>query len=174
MFEHEEEQSNTATALFGTIAAVLGIGWLLSIAIFTGVLWKVITFSIYGCAHILTFVFATFYHSSSGNAKAVFSKLDHVSIYLLIAGTYTVCAGDTSRQRGLAIIWRYLGHGSVENHSGLNAQAGQSGDSSGYLPDKRLDDSDCYQPLVSGLAHGRFLQPVVRGNILYCRRHILL
>ncbi|MBS3952830.1 MAG: hemolysin III family protein [Methylomicrobium sp.] len=97
VFESKAERLNTVTALFGAIAAVCGIAWLISIAIFTGDLWKVITFSIYGGALILTFVFATLYHSSSGNAKAVFSKLDHVSIYLLIAGTYTPFALVTLR-----------------------------------------------------------------------------
>jgi hemolysin III len=106
MFEHKAEQLNTATALFGAIAAVLGIGWLLFIAIFTGDLWKANTFSIYGCALIPTFVFATFYHSSSGNAKSVFSKLDHVSIYLLIVGTYTPFALLTLRD---SVGWPLFG-----------------------------------------------------------------
>jgi hemolysin III len=106
VFENNAERLNTATALFGAIAAVFGVVWLLSIAIFTGDSWKVITFSIYGCALILTFVFATLYHSSSGKAKAVFSKLDHVSIYLLIAGTYTPFALVTLRD---SVGWPLFG-----------------------------------------------------------------
>ena len=106
MFENKAERLNTATAIFGAIAAVCGIAWLLNIAIFTGDEWKIITFSIYGCTLILTFVFATLYHSSSGKAKAVFSKLDHVSIYLLIAGTYTPFALVTLRD---SVGWPLFG-----------------------------------------------------------------
>ena len=106
MFENKAERLNTATAIFGAIAAVCGIAWLLNIAIFTGDEWKIITFSIYGCTLILTFVFATLYHSSSGSAKAVFSKLDHVSIYLLIAGTYTPFALVTLRN---SVGWPLFG-----------------------------------------------------------------
>jgi hemolysin III len=40
---------------------------------------------------------STLYHSLRGRAKAVFRKLDHCAIYLLIAGTYTPFALVTLR-----------------------------------------------------------------------------
>jgi hemolysin III len=51
--------------------------------------WKVISFSIYGTSLFLLYLLSTLYHSLRGRAKKIFKKLDHVAIYLLIAGTYT-------------------------------------------------------------------------------------
>jgi hemolysin III len=83
------ERFNTISALVGVIAAIPGVLWLVTLAVRQGDPWKIASFSIYGVTLISVYVFATFYHGSTGQAKAVFSKLDHLSIYLLIAGTYT-------------------------------------------------------------------------------------
>ncbi len=77
------------SALIGAIAAVGGVLWLVTLAMRQGDPWKIASFSIYGATLILVYVVATLYHGTTGRAKAVFSKLDHLSIYLLIAGTYT-------------------------------------------------------------------------------------
>lgn len=86
---NKTERFNTITALLGALAAFLGVVWLVSLAVRLGDPWKITSFSIYGLTLILVYVFATLYHGSEGQAKVVFSKLDHLSIYLLIAGTYT-------------------------------------------------------------------------------------
>lgn len=75
------------------------IGTLLSIAALVvlivaghGSAWKVISFALYGGTLILLYNFSTLYHWVSGpaNERLTFlRKLDHLSIYLLIAGTYT-------------------------------------------------------------------------------------
>jgi hemolysin III len=51
--------------------------------------WKIVSFSIYGTSLFLLYTMSTLYHSLRGRAKQVFMKLDHVAIYLLIAGSYT-------------------------------------------------------------------------------------
>ncbi len=51
--------------------------------------WKIVSFSIYGTTLFLLYTISTLYHSLRGRAKQIFRKLDHLSIYLLIAGTYT-------------------------------------------------------------------------------------
>lgn len=51
--------------------------------------WKITSFAIYGSTLLLLYTFSTIYHSVEGKLKRVFQKLDHVGIYLLIAGTYT-------------------------------------------------------------------------------------
>ncbi|MEY4616484.1 MAG: hypothetical protein RJB66_1444 [Pseudomonadota bacterium] len=38
---------------------------------------------------VLLYTVSTLYHSLQGRAKKIFKKLDHIAIYLLIAGTYT-------------------------------------------------------------------------------------
>ncbi|MDR2883689.1 MAG: hemolysin III family protein [Deferribacteraceae bacterium] len=51
---------------------------------------KVVSFTIYGSTLVLVFLFSTLYHSLYfTGAKHVFKILDHSSIYLIIAGTYT-------------------------------------------------------------------------------------
>jgi hemolysin III len=107
--ENKAERFNTITALLGAIAAVSGIAWLVTLAVRQGDPWKIASFSIYGATLILVYVFATLYHGSSGKSKAVFSKLDHLSIYLLIAGTYTpftlVTLRDSVGWQVFGIIW---------------------------------------------------------------------
>jgi hemolysin III len=59
--------------------------------------WQVTGVAIYGATLLILFVVSTLYHSIRGRAKAVLRKLDHCSIYLLIAGTYTPFALVTLR-----------------------------------------------------------------------------
>ena len=54
--------------------------------------WKVVSFSIYGATLFLLYNFSTLYHwlpKEFGEKGQILRKLDHLSIYLLIAGTYT-------------------------------------------------------------------------------------
>jgi hemolysin III len=45
--------------------------------------------SVFGLTLFLLYLFSTIYHGLRGRGKRVFQILDHQSIYLLIAGTYT-------------------------------------------------------------------------------------
>jgi len=52
--------------------------------------YAVVASSIYGSTSIILFTMSTLYHSFKvSNAKRIFRIIDHCSIYLLIAGTYT-------------------------------------------------------------------------------------
>ena len=52
--------------------------------------WQIIAVSIYGAAMLILYMASTLYHSlTNKKAKGVFRVLDHCSIFLLIAGTYT-------------------------------------------------------------------------------------
>jgi hemolysin III len=50
---------------------------------------KIISVAIYGITLVLLYSISTLYHSVQGRAKVIMRKLDHLSIYLLIAGSYT-------------------------------------------------------------------------------------
>ena len=113
---NKAERLNTFTALLGALAAVFGGVWLVSLAVRTGDPWKIVSFSIYGFTLIMTYVFATLYHSSNGQAKAVFSKLDHLSIYHLITGTYCLFWGGLFYTGGLMF---YLLDGKVSYFHGI-------------------------------------------------------
>ena len=106
---NKSERFNTFSALLGAIAAVAGVIWLLALAVRQGDPWKIGSFSIYGVTLILVYVFATLYHGSDGKAKGILSKLDQLSIYFLIAGTYTpftlVTLRDSVGWQVFSMIW---------------------------------------------------------------------
>jgi hemolysin III len=91
------ERLNSFTHLAGTVLAAVGAPVLIVLAARTGDWWKIIGCSAYGAALLLLFGASTLYHSVRGRAKAILRKLDHCSIYLLIAGTYTPFALVTLR-----------------------------------------------------------------------------
>lgn len=83
------ERFNGGTHLVGTALAAAGATVLVVLAAQQGDPWKIVSFSIYGVMLLTLYTLSTLYHSTRGKAKDVFRKLDHCSIYLLIAGTYT-------------------------------------------------------------------------------------
>lgn len=86
---HKGERFNSISHLIGAAAALSGLVILVVLAARQGDPWKTVSFSIYGTTLLLLYVCSALYHSLRGKAKKVFRKLDHLSIYLLIAGTYT-------------------------------------------------------------------------------------
>lgn len=83
------ERFNAWTHLVGAVLACIGAIWLIVVAGLQGDPWKIVSFSIYGSTLLLLYSISTLYHSTRGRAKRVMRKLDHLSIYLLIAGSYT-------------------------------------------------------------------------------------
>ncbi|MWV11347.1 hemolysin III family protein [Pseudomonas sp. R-28-1W-6] len=83
------ERFNAWTHLIGALLACIGAIWLLVVAGLDGDPWKIVSVAIYGLALVLLYSISTLYHSLRGRAKVVMRKLDHLSIYLLIAGSYT-------------------------------------------------------------------------------------
>lgn len=83
------ERFNSSTHLMGTVLAAAGAAVLVVLAARLGDPWKIVSFSVYGFMLFALYALSTLYHSTRGKVKRVFQKLDHCSIYLLIAGTYT-------------------------------------------------------------------------------------
>ena len=83
------ERFNAWTHLIGALMSVTGAVVLIVMAAAIGDPWKIVSVSIFGATLILLYSASTLYHSLRGRAKVVLQKLDHLSIYLLIAGTYT-------------------------------------------------------------------------------------
>jgi hemolysin III len=83
------ERFNSISHLIGSAAALARTAGLIAVAVRQGDPWKLVSFSIYGASLVLLYGFSTLYHSLHGKGKAVFRTLDHLAIYLLIAGTYT-------------------------------------------------------------------------------------
>jgi hemolysin III len=83
------EKFNAWTHLVGAVLACIGAIWLLILASLTGEPLKIVSVAVYGVALVVLYSISTLYHSLRGRAKLIMRKLDHLSIYLLIAGSYT-------------------------------------------------------------------------------------
>ncbi len=85
-----EEIANSITHGIG---AALSIAALVILVVFSsknGDAWRVVSLSIYGSTLIILYLASTLYHSfSNRRLKRFFRFLDHSSIFLLIAGSYT-------------------------------------------------------------------------------------
>jgi hemolysin III len=112
------ERFNAWTHLVGALLSVAGAVWLLVLAAWSGDAWKVVSVAIYGVALVILYSASTLYHSLRGPAKRIFKKLDHLSIYLLIAGSYTPFCLVTLRGPWgwtlFAIVWTLAAVGMLQ------------------------------------------------------------
>ncbi len=84
------EKFNSITHLVGTVLSLMAFGSLMTIAIQQQDPLIFIGFVTFGLTLVMLYSFSTLYHSiKSPLIKRVFQRLDHITIYLLIAGTYT-------------------------------------------------------------------------------------
>ena len=86
---HQGEKFNTVTHLLGAVFALVATSILVTMAGMKGDAYKIVGFSIYGAMMIALYSISTVYHWVKGPWKAFFQRLDHLSIYLMIAGSYT-------------------------------------------------------------------------------------
>jgi len=85
-----EEIANSITHGIGILLAIVAFGTLTAFASIYGNIWHIISVSVYGVTLILLYTASTLYHSiQNPSTKNIFQALDHSSIYILIAGTYT-------------------------------------------------------------------------------------
>lgn len=72
--------------------------------------WKVVSSCIFGSMVILLYLMSCLYHALKVNkAKRVFRVIDHCTIFLLIAGTYTPYTLVSIRQQNPALGWVIFG-----------------------------------------------------------------
>ena len=105
-----EEKLN---ALTHGIGAALGIAALVLLVVFNShkTPWSLFSVIVYGIAIIVLFTASTLYHSvTKEKQKHIFRIIDHISIYLLIAGTYTpVCLITLEQSLGWPMFWTVWG-----------------------------------------------------------------
>ena len=85
-----EEKINITTHAIGFILSIVALVLLCTRASLHGDVWHVVSFVIFGASLLVLYMASTFYHSAK--KKKLRSRLrviDHASIYVLIAGTYT-------------------------------------------------------------------------------------
>ncbi len=104
------EKLNSISHLVGAALSLMALGALITISVSTGDPWMVASFSVFGASMVLLYTMSTLYHSfQSPKLKNLFQTFDHVSIYVLIAGTYTpymlVTLRDGNGWLIMGIVW---------------------------------------------------------------------
>ena len=107
-YPFSEEIMNAITHGVGAGLAIAGLVVLLASAPHDAL--TMISVSIFGATMILLYTVSTLYHALGINkAKKVFRVLDHCTIFLLIAGTYTpialLCFGGNTGWIMFGIVW---------------------------------------------------------------------
>ncbi len=105
-----EEIAHSVTHGIGTGLSIAGLTLLVVLAALFGDVYHIVSFSVYGVTLVLLYLASTLYHSfQNPRVKRVFKVIDHASIFLLIAGTYTpfliVGIRSTLGWTLLAIVW---------------------------------------------------------------------
>jgi hemolysin III len=110
LFSLGEEVAHSVTHGIGAALSVAGLTLLVVLAVWNGDIYQILSFSIYGATLVILYLASTLYHGfQHPRVKRVFKILDHASIYLLIAGTYTPFLLISLRGKMgltlLAVVW---------------------------------------------------------------------
>lgn len=83
--------ANTLAPAFGLVLSLPGLWLLLAEVLRSGTSWQIAGCVVYGASLVLAYTAFTLYHIYKFHPRRghLFHVLDHVAIYLLIAGTYT-------------------------------------------------------------------------------------
>lgn len=123
-----EEIASSITHGIGAALSIAGLVILVVLAVTHGDAWQIVSFSIYGATLIILYLASTLYHSfRHPGVKRIFRILDHSSIFLLIAGTYTpfllVRLRSATGWTLFGIIWALAGLGVVFKALWINRYA---------------------------------------------------
>jgi len=97
--------------LFGAFLSVAGLTVLVTFAALKATSWHVVGFSVYGSSMVLLYSASALYHlfPLSSPHTDLFRTIDHIMIYVLIAGTYTpICLVPLRGTWGwsiLSVVW---------------------------------------------------------------------
>ncbi len=98
--------SHITGGAFGIAALVLCVVY----SVACGNLWGFASGMIYGISMIMLYTMSSIYHGLTGRlAKIVFQIIDHCTIFLLIAGTYTPILLTGIRESKPALAWTLFG-----------------------------------------------------------------
>lgn len=85
-----EERANILTHLAGALLGLVALVSMVVTASYGGDVWRIVSVSIYGATLVILYSTSTLYHTvKAPHLKRLFRIFDHISIYLLIAGSYT-------------------------------------------------------------------------------------
>ena len=106
-----EEIFNMTSHIVGGALGIVALVLCVVFAAVHGNGYGVVSGAIYGVTMVILYTMSSIYHGLNPNRKAkkVFQVLDHCSIYLLIAGSYTPFALCTLREYSTALGWTIFG-----------------------------------------------------------------
>ena len=106
-----EEIFNMTSHIVGGALGVVALILCVVFSAIRGNVYGVVSSSIYGVTMILLYTMSSIYHGLNPKLKAkkIFQILDHCSIFLLIAGSYTPFALCTLREYDLLTGWTIFG-----------------------------------------------------------------
>lgn len=85
-----DELASSVVHGIGIVLSVAGLATLVAFSAILGDARAIVSSAVFGTTLILLYTASTLYHSIPGDtAKRVLRTLDHIAIFLLIAGTYT-------------------------------------------------------------------------------------
>ena len=110
-YKKGEEIFNMVSHIVGGAVGIAGLVLCVIISAFHKNPWAVVGSSIYGASMIILYTMSSIYHGLSPKltAKKVFQIIDHCSIFLLIAGTYTPIALTGLREYNAVLGWTVFG-----------------------------------------------------------------
>jgi hemolysin III len=121
------EPVNGVTHLVGAVLSIVGLIVLLVIAIENGSTRQIVAFSIFGASLVSMYCASAFYHSLKVSERAVahLRRIDHMMIYILIAGSYTpVCLVLLRGRLGLWLlvaVWSLAALGTLQTVAWMQA-----------------------------------------------------
>ena len=111
------EPVNALTHLLGAILSVIGLVLLIMAAVEHGSAQTIVAVSIFGASLVLMYCVSALYHASTLSERGLghFQRIDHVMIYVLIAGSYTpICLIVLGGRLGMTLlvtVWALAGLG---------------------------------------------------------------
>jgi len=89
-YPHLEEQTNIISHAIGLILSIVALVLMVFRAGTSGDVWQIVSAAIFGASLIALYAASTFYHSAKDpKLRSHLRVIDHATIYILIAGTYT-------------------------------------------------------------------------------------
>ncbi len=109
-YSRAEEICNMVTHIVGAGLGIIGLILCLIRSVQNGLDYSVVSSAVYGLSIVLLFTMSSLYHGLVPvKAKKVFRVLDHCTIYLLIAGTYTPIVLVSLRTVNPVMAWVVFG-----------------------------------------------------------------
>lgn len=105
-----EEIFNMVSHIAGGALSIAALVLCVIMAALHSNIWGVVSGAVYGASLIILYAMSSLYHGlPRGTAKKVFRVIDHCSIFLLIAGTYTPYMLSGLRQYRPGLAWAIFG-----------------------------------------------------------------